>query len=97
MASILLAFGIDAGWDMRQAAHQDRQLLQALVSEIEGNQEELRLRSSQGASARRAHAKLIDLIGPQPEIVSVDSLSELLRSSMAFGVVEIESAALDAL
>jgi len=96
VASILLAFGIDAAWDVRRERQAEAQLLWALLAEIDVNDAELAHGSAQGASARSAQSKLIDLIGPQSGTLSVDSLGALLRTSLSFGIVEIESTALDA-
>ena len=65
MASILLAFGIDAAWDVRQEREAEDQLLRTLLAEIDVNREEFEYRRTQGAGARSAQLKLVDLIGPQ--------------------------------
>ncbi len=96
VASILLAFGIDAAWDVRQERRTEDQLLRTLLAEIDVNREELDHRRTQGAEARSAQLKLVDLIGPQSGTLSADSLGALLGTSMSFGIAEIESAALDA-
>jgi hypothetical protein len=96
VASILLAFGIDAAWDVRHERRAEDQLLRTLLAEIDANDAELAHGRAQGARARSAQSKLIDLIGPQSGTLSVDSLGALLRTSLSFGTVEIESAALDA-
>ena len=95
MASILLAFGIEAAWDVRQERQAEVQLIRSLLAEIDVNDEELESRRKRGAEARSAQLKLIDLIGPQSGALSTDSLGALLRRSMSFGTAEVESAALD--
>jgi uncharacterized membrane protein YqjE len=54
VASILLAFGIDAAWDVRQERRTEDQLLRTLLAEIDVNREELDHRRTQGAEARSA-------------------------------------------
>jgi hypothetical protein len=95
VVSILLAFGIDAGWDVRQERQAEAQLIRSLLAEIDVNEEEFAYSRTRGSSARSAQAKLIDLIGPQPGALSADSLGALLRRSFSFGTLEVESAALD--
>jgi len=96
VASILLAFGIDAAWDVRQEREAEDQLLRTLLAEIEVNREEFEYRRTQGAEARSAQLKLVDLIGPESGTLSVDSLGALFITSIGYGIAEIESAALDA-
>jgi len=96
VGSILVAFGIDAAWAIRQDREAEDELLRSLVDEMNANAEELELRRAQGSAAFEAQLKLIDLIGPGGAGLSVDSLGSLIRRSMSFGTVEVESAALEA-
>jgi len=96
VGSILLAFAIDATWDLRREREIDNHALRAMIAEIEQNEDQLRARIELGASVRRAHLELIDLIGPNPTLISQDSLAHLVRTSWGFGTAELESAALDA-
>ena len=95
VVSILLAFGIDAGWDVRQERQAETQLIRSLLAEIDVNDEEFAYSRTRGSSARSAQAKLIGLIGPQSGALSADSLGALLRRSFSFGTLEVESTALD--
>ena len=96
VGSILLAFAVDAAWDLRGERSQDEGALRALAAEVELNAEELRERISLGDDVRRAQHQLIDLISPRPTLIAQDSLAQLIRTSWGFGTAELESAALEA-
>jgi predicted nucleic acid-binding protein len=96
VGSILLAFAIDAAWDLRREQALDDDALRALTAEIEQNEDQLRRYISIGGGARRAQLELIGLVGPNPIPISQDSLARLVRTSWGFSVAEIQSGALDA-
>jgi hypothetical protein len=96
VGSILLAFAIDAAWDLRRERALDQDALQALITEIEQNERQLTGRIELGDSVRAAQLALIDLISPNPTIVPQDSLAFLIRTSWGFGTAELETAALAA-
>lgn len=96
VTSILLAFGIDATWDLRREAEAERARVRALLAEIESNAPELEDRLRRGEETLAAQVELIDRIRPSPEDLSADSLAALLRAAMSYGIAEVESGALDA-
>jgi hypothetical protein len=97
VVSILLAFGIDAWWQDSLQRATERQQLGVLQAEIGANQAEFEARRQRGIGAREAQNTLIDLISPEKHVIPVDSLAHLLLGAWAFGIVEVESGAIDAL
>lgn len=97
VASILLAFGIDAWWQEMQERGAERQQLGVLRAEIRANRAELDSRLQRGIRTREAQRTLIELIGPDEQLIPVDSLAALLREAWSFGIAELESGAIDAL
>lgn len=97
VASILLAFGIDAWWeDYQEDAEVSRQLV-TLRSEMESNREALLGVGSRGAGNVDSTRKLISLMRPRPDPIGVDSLVTLFDSGFNLHQAALEVAALTGL
>ena len=83
VGSILLAFGIEAWWDRIQERETERQQLSVLRAEMVANRSELDVRRQRGAGTLEAQVTLIELIGPESQMMPVDSLASLLRAAWA--------------
>jgi len=94
VASILLAFGIDAWWDAYQEGMAVERQLQTLASDMEANRESLQQVYARGESNLGATKKLMSLMGPQPDPITVDSLASLLDNGFNLYEAALEVAAL---
>ena len=99
VASILLAFGLQAWWESAQEGAVVERQLTVLQVEMASNSSVLENASSFQDRALAATRVLVELIAPQPVPVSADSLSSLLGWSFSIGTAEaeLELGALDAL
>lgn len=85
VASILLAFAIDAWWDDRQERQAERRQLLSIAAELESNgarlQEKLDLLSVAEAAAR----ELLLWMGPEPRAVQPQELTDMFAQMYAIG------------
>jgi hypothetical protein len=95
VVSILIAFFIDAWWDGRT---QDQLILQQqtqLVAQLSANAEALRIAEADGARASEAMLVLVESIGPNPTLLTADSLASLLDRSFRIDPPALETGALE--
>ena len=97
VASILLAFAIDAWWDERVDQSRNQEQLRALA--IEFGEVELHLKhyETQLLKLRQAVSDLLSHIGPQTQVQTVDSLYALMDLSFRASKMELPTASLQAL
>lgn len=94
LTSILLAFAIDAWWDGRtQDRLIDEQIAQ-LHAQMQANSEALSVGSERAGRVSDALGTLIALVGPEPEIVSADSLAEVIFQGFRIGPTALQMNAL---
>lgn len=96
VVSILLAFWIDAAWDVHSARARTRDHLSAVREELRDN---LRILEEAEANCTRvlgANLHLIRLIEPDPDPIPPDSLSRLIGESFMGTPEEFRTAALNA-
>jgi hypothetical protein len=96
--SILLAFWIDAMWDLSRDRAQAREFLDAVQSELAANVGILRdhVQSCEGG-AYAAQRQLVSMTGPVPPRISEDSLTTLMALSLRGIPPRLETPAFDAL
>jgi hypothetical protein len=98
VASILLAFAIDAWWQARSERNQIRAELAAFLGELRTNQRIVDDRLAYHIGIRDATAALLSLAGAAGSTVSTDSLDHLFADASWWGGADaIEMAVLDAL
>ena len=97
VASILLAFAIDAWWDERVNQKQVKDQLRSLA--IEFGEVELHLQQYEERllNLRQAVSDLLSHIGPETQVQDVDSLYSLMDLSFRASKMELPTASLQAL
>lgn len=95
VASILLAFAIDAWWDTFRDASNARSRLVLLSEQNVANHDGLARANQRLATADSAMVVLIQTIGPRPGMLAQDSLAWLLTASFAYGDFDVELSAAD--
>ena len=96
--SILLAFWIEAAWDLRRDRTQAQEYLEAVKNELVDNIEILDehvLGCERGTLA--AQRQFVALMGPTPPVISTDSVTFLAAWSLRGVPPRLEHAAFDAL
>jgi hypothetical protein len=97
VASILLAFAIDAWWEEAREASQERALLVALSEELDNTrgllEDNVRFHEDQ---LRRTGA-LLEIAAGQPSRVSTDSLDHLFAGLSSWAMASYERGTLDAI
>ena len=97
VVSILLALAADAWWDGRV---QRREILDQRAQLRDQMMANSALLGTNAESARRsleAASTIVDIVGPQPEMIGADSLALLLHNSFNFGAARVETNALNTL
>ncbi len=95
--SILLAFWIDASWELHRERDQALEHLQLVRDELVGNLDVLE-EGAQQCEDGAAHVirHLLTLMGPEPTMVPVDSLAHLVASSLRGNAPPLRTSAFDA-
>jgi len=83
VASILLAFAIDAWWDERQDRQAEGNQLLSIAAELESNAERIREKLEVLAVADKASRKFISWMGPEPRPVEQKELSDTFLKMFA--------------
>lgn len=97
VASILLAFGIQAWWEDRKEGEEEHRMLAALLEEARGNAEWLdRMASYYENGIFAAHA-IQEAAAQAPTLVSADSLDALISTLTGTFSPPLERGALDAI
>jgi hypothetical protein len=85
VASILLAFAIDAWWDERQDRQAESNQLLSIAAEIESNAERIREKLDVLAVADEAAKKFISWAGPEPRPVEQKELADTFLQMYGIG------------
>lgn len=97
IASILVAFAIDAWWDGEQAQRRAGAQVEALRSEFQTINLELGRAADELETALDATRRLAARVSPRPVWLPADSMGMLLLQSLTVNSVEMPSGALSAL
>ncbi len=97
VASILLAFAIDAWWDARVEHTRSVAQLQTIATELVEVERQLQLHEAQLLTLRQAVSDLLPHIGPESQLQSVDSLYALMDLSFRASKMELLTGSLQAL
>lgn len=97
VASILLAFAIDAWWDERGDQHRIKDQLRSLTIEFAEVELHLKDYETRLLSLRQAVSDLLSHIGPETQIQTVNSLYALIDFSFRASRMELPTASLQAL
>jgi len=97
VASILLAFAIDAWWDDRAEARQEQRLLTALLAEFETNIETLQQARMEYERQYLLALRLLEYVPAKVSELDDAELVELFRSLLVAGTIHLESGAHDGL
>jgi hypothetical protein len=96
VASILLAFALQAWWEGRSDREQQTRVLAALYQELRANSDVLDRQIAFHEEQVRFTQALLHAAAQTGEVVSSDSLDYLLAGVSSFSIPEYERAALDA-
>jgi hypothetical protein len=97
VASILMAFALNAWWDHKKSANQAQDQLKTLRAEFSENQDDLAHVRRQLESMKNAVASLLPHISPSATPLVLDSISALMDLSFRLGTVEMRSGSVQAL
>jgi hypothetical protein len=97
VASILIAFALNAWWEAAREDREESRHLAAVRGELAANQLYLRERIDALDQMDAAIAALIARIGPTPDPLPPDSIAALLDTSFGFGTLELAMGSIQAL
>ncbi|MFT4888178.1 MAG: hypothetical protein ACJAY7_000480 [Pseudohongiellaceae bacterium] len=97
VASILLAFAIDAWWDSRSETQKSDSQLETVYSELSSIDDYISYLLVDFERSRSAIIALLEHIGPETELVSSDQLFELIDFSFRMPTIELEAGSITAL
>ena len=97
VTSILAAFGLDAWWGTRAENERARAQVEALHAEFSATQAELTELRASAESLRTAVAAILPLVGPDVDVVPIDSITKLIDRSFRLGTVELKTGSVQAL
>lgn len=85
VASILLAFAIDAWWDDRQDRQAESNQLLSIAAELDSNADRIQEKLDVLAVADDAAREFISWMGPEPRPVDQEELTETFRKMYSIG------------
>ena len=85
VASILLAFAIDAWWDKRQELQDEERQLLSIVAELDSNAERIREKLDTLAVAEDATRRFLSWMGPEPLPVDQGELKDAFSKMYSIG------------
>jgi len=85
VASILMAFAIDAWWDDRQSRQAEINQLHSIAAELESNAELIRAKLETLVVADAAAREMMSWMGPEPRHVEQNELGETFRKMYSIG------------
>jgi len=85
VASILMAFAIDAWWDDRQSRQAEINQLHSIAAELESNAELIRAKLETLVVADAAAKEMMSWMGPEPRHVEQNELGETFRKMYSIG------------
>jgi hypothetical protein len=97
VASILLAFAIDAWWDARVERSRSVAQLKTIATEFVEVERQLQQHEARLLALRQAVSDLLPHIGPESQMQSVDSLYALIDLSFRASKMELPTGSLQAL
>ena len=97
VASILLAFAIDAWWVDRNEIERERRILTALLVEFEQNQELLRQARDRYERSYVDALKILEYVDAEPTEIDHAELGRLIRSALTNQTYHLESGTFDGL
>ena len=77
VASIIVAFGLDAWWGARAETERARAQIESMYTEFSATQAELAELRTGLESLRSAVAAILPLVSPDAEVVPIDSITKL--------------------
>lgn len=96
-AGVLLAFSVDAWWERVQEQDVVDGLRSAAALEAAENRAVLALYAEGGDVSLNAARTLIEMIGPEPEVVPLDSVLPYMGRLLTYGAAPLEFGATDRL
>ena len=97
VAGVLIALALNAWWQHRQELREERQLVGALLAEVESNRARLGRIVRFHAAVKETALSLLALSADPPRELTADSVDQLLTDVSWWGsYVSLETAALDA-
>ena len=97
VASILLAFAIDAWWDEQVDQNRSKGQLRSLAVEFGEVESHLKFYETQLLSLRKAVSELLSHVGPETQVQPADSLYALIDLSFRASKMELPTASLQTL
>jgi len=97
IASILLAFAIDASWDSRLERAEEQAYLAALQVQFDESVDLLQSHVARLENALEATKLILSLDEPDSQAIEWENFAKLLQQSMALGRINLPSGALEAL
>lgn len=97
IASILLAFAIDAWWEQRIERGRSLAQLETVKTEFVEVEQRLERLDEQLVALREAVSDFLTQVGPDSPLVSTDSLATLIDLSFRAGKIELPTGSLQAL
>lgn len=85
VASILMAFAIDAWWDDRQSRQAEINQLHSIAAELESNADLIRAKLETLVVADAAAREIMSWMGPEPQHVEQNELGETFRKMYSIG------------
>lgn len=97
VASILVAFGLDAWWESRLQVEETAAQLATLHDEFTANREDLAVLRNRLEGLRVAVVSLLPRISPGAELLPLDKLNEMMDRSFRLSVIELGTGSVQAL
>jgi len=97
VTSILAAFGLEAWWGTRAENERARAQVESLHAEFSATQAELAELRAGLESLRTAVAAILPLVGPDAEVVPIDSITKFVDLSFRLGTIELRTGSVQAL
>lgn len=97
VASILLAFAIDAWWDTRAETQRTNAQLATIQAELYSIDELLSNISSKLEDLRLAVIAVLEHVGPETKLIPIEQLYELIDLSFRMQTIELEAGSIIAL
>ena len=97
VASILLAFAIEAGWQSSRERQATREMLTAVQAELLANREGLVSATQKYRDNAAAAALLLTLTGPSPDQAAISAAAEPIGTLMKPDLLRLQDASIDML
>lgn len=97
VASILVAFGLDAWWESRLQADETAAQLATLHDEFTTNRQDLAVLRERLEALRTAVVSLLPRISPGAKLLPLDELNAMMDMSFRLGAIELRTGSVQAL